>query len=148
MADMANLTQHVDLAAGATQCARQTRESLAARYRDASQSFWISGHAATGQPAAGHRSGPPEALAMHAFSAQQRDTVLDEFASSRFQTDWGTRSMAEDSPDYDPASYSHEGEENHPTRHLFLGCLRANAAHENVRLCLLVHVDAPGRHGQ
>jgi hypothetical protein len=106
VADLATLTQHPDFTAEASKAAQQARESLGMRYWDAGQSFWISGHTAGGNPAPGHRSGPPEAITLHAFTAQQRDTVLDELASFRFQTDWGTRSMSGDSPGYDPASYA------------------------------------------
>jgi hypothetical protein len=40
------------------------------------------------------------------FSAEQRSAVLDQVASSDFQTDWGTRGKAASDPTYDPNSYA------------------------------------------
>jgi hypothetical protein len=37
---------------------------------------------------------------------RRSDVVLDQLASSDFETDWGTRGVAADSPQYDPASYA------------------------------------------
>ncbi|MGB8260115.1 MAG: hypothetical protein WCE75_07180 [Terracidiphilus sp.] len=106
VADLASLTGHADLAAQAAQAANAARHSIAPRYWDARGSFWISGHTVTGQPAVSRRSGPAGALTLDLFSPSQREAILDELASSRFQTDWGTRSIATDSADYDPASYA------------------------------------------
>jgi len=47
------------------------------------------------------------AIDQHLFNDQQTERVLDQIASWRFQTDWGTRSIAMGEPGYDPTAYAH-----------------------------------------
>jgi hypothetical protein len=50
-------------------------------------------------------SGPTEAITLHLFSPSQTSLLLDQLASSSFQTDWGTRSIGAGSVGFDPESY-------------------------------------------
>jgi glycogen debranching enzyme len=104
-AKLATLTGHADLAAEAAKNNQLARAEIPARYWDASQSFWITGHTIAGQKMEEHVSGPGEALTLNIFNPQQTNHMLDELASSSFQTDWGTRSIAVGSAGFDPESY-------------------------------------------
>ncbi len=105
-AQLAGVTGHSDLASEAARANRIARNAIPGRYWDANQSFWISGHTQTGQPMTMRRSGPSEALTMHIFDPKQNVLMLDELASSSFQTDWGTRGIGAGSADFDPESYA------------------------------------------
>jgi len=102
---LATLTGHTELAAEAMRASQSARAAIPGRYWDAAQSFWISGHTPAGEPMRERRSGPSEALTMHLFSPSQTSTLLDQLASSSFQTDWGTRSIGAGSAGFDPESY-------------------------------------------
>jgi len=105
-AHLATLTGHAAQADEAARASRLAAASIPDRYWNARQRFWISGHTPSDQAAQEMRSSPPEALTLHLFSAEQNADLLDQLASSSFQTDWGTRSVSAGSPGYDPASYA------------------------------------------
>ena len=105
-AHLAALTDHADLADEATRASHLAAAAIPAHFWDAQQSFWVSGHTSSGQNAPEKRSGPGEALTLHLFNAEQEAHVLDELASSSFQTDWGTRGVSAASAGFDPASYA------------------------------------------
>ncbi len=102
---LALLTGHTGLAAEALRASQRARDSVPGRYWDAAQSFWISGHNPAGEPMRERRSGPTEAITLHVFSPEQNSLLLNQLASSSFQTDWGTRSIGAGSPGFDPESY-------------------------------------------
>jgi glycogen debranching enzyme len=105
-AQLAALTGHPDLGDQATRASQAARASIPVRYWDSAQSYWISGHTLSGQPMPGRGSAPESALTLHLITEQQNAHVLDELASSSYQTDWGARSVPEGSANFDPASYS------------------------------------------
>ena len=105
-AQLASMTGHSALADEASRASRDASNAIPGRYWDASHSFWISGHTQAGEPMSERRSGPTEALTLHLFSRQQNTLILDQLASSSFQTDWGTRGIGEGSVGFDPASYA------------------------------------------
>jgi glycogen debranching enzyme len=105
-AHLATLTGHAADADEAAQASHRASAAIPARYWNDQQQFWISGHIASGQNAPERRSSPAAALAMHLFSAEQNAHLLDQLASSSFQTDWGARSIGTGSAGYDPASYA------------------------------------------
>jgi len=105
-AHLALLTGHAADADEAAQASHRASAAIPARYWNAQQKFWISGHIASGQNAPERRSSPAAALTMHLFSAEQNASLLDQLASSSFQTDWGARSIGTGSAGYDPASYA------------------------------------------
>ena len=104
-AKLATLTGHTALATQAAQDGRLARAAIPARYWDQTQSFWVTGHTLAGQKMEERVSGPGNALTLNLFTPQQTDHMLDELASSAFQTDWGTRSIAAGSAGFDPESY-------------------------------------------
>lgn len=105
-AHLASMTGHAMLADEASKASRVARASIPGRYWDKQQGFWIAGFNASRQAAPEQRSGPTSALELHLFSAKQDEQILDQLAGASFQTDWGTRSVSEGSPGYDPASYA------------------------------------------
>jgi len=105
-AQLARLSGHAAPADEATRQAARARASIPARYWDEGQSFWISGHNEAGRSMMERRSGPTEALGMRLFSERQNEQLLDEFASSAFETDWGARSVGAGSEGFNPESYS------------------------------------------
>lgn len=105
-AQMARATGHTQEAEAAATVSQSARTAFAPRYWNDAEHFWISGHTVSGRAMTVRRSGPTEALSEHLLSASDEKEMLDELAGAAFQTDWGTRSLATDSPDYDPDSYS------------------------------------------
>jgi hypothetical protein len=105
-AQLANLSGHADMAKEAQIASTRASAAIPAHYWNAQQSFWISGHMQSGQAMAERRSSPSEGLSMHLFSADQTSLVLDQIASSSFQTDWGTRGIGAGSAGFDPESYA------------------------------------------
>jgi len=105
-AQLAHLTGHAALADQATRASQAARASIPARYWDNEASYWISGHNLAGQPMPGRGSAPESVFTLHLMTEQQSAHVLDELASSSYQTDWGARSVPADSATFDPDSYS------------------------------------------
>jgi glycogen debranching enzyme len=105
-AHLAALAGHPDAADEATRASHLARVAIPTHYWDARQSFWVSGHTSSGENSPELRSGPGEALALHLFNTEEETHVLDELASSSFQTGWGTRGVSAASVGYDPASYA------------------------------------------
>ena len=103
---LAALAGRSALADEASHAALRARASIPARYWNDGESFWISGHTESGKPMAERRSGPSEALTLHLFDARQNELLLDQLASSAFQTDWGTRGVGAGSAAFDPESYA------------------------------------------
>jgi glycogen debranching enzyme len=106
VSNMASLVGNTALAHQAATASQSARSAIPKRYWSDSDSFWISGHTTTRQPMVERRSGATAAIAMGLFSANQNDSVLDQLATSSFQTDWGTRGIGADSKGYDPDSYA------------------------------------------
>ena len=108
--DYAHLADRV----GDAQAARDARElakkassSFAQRYWDAERNVPIEGHRRNGQAMQDRGLGAVSAIDQRLFNDQQTGRVLDQIASWRFQTDWGTRSIAMGEPGYDPTAYAH-----------------------------------------
>jgi glycogen debranching enzyme len=105
-AQLATLTGHPGLANEAARSSHLAAAAIPNCYWSAKQSFWVSGHSASGQNEPEQRSAPSEALTMHLFNPEQNASLLDQLASSSFQTDWGTRGVGALSPGFDPGSYA------------------------------------------
>lgn len=105
-AALATATGRHAAARDALGASRRARQAIAGRYWDESMRFWISGHTRSGAPVADRDIRPVSAVRESLFSREQRSFVLDQLASSDFQTDWGTRSKAASDPTYDPNSYA------------------------------------------
>ena len=105
-AKLAEWTSHPQEATQANGAIGPARTSIAARYWDNGRQFWISGHTANGKEIFDERSQPSELISQHVFSAQQNGILLDRIASSKFQTDWGSRGLSSNSGAFDPDSYA------------------------------------------
>jgi glycogen debranching enzyme len=105
-AHLATLAGHAADADKAEKASHLAATSIPGHYWNAQQKFWVNGHMASGEATPERRSSPAAALTMHLFSAEQRTNLLDQLASSSFQTDWGARSIATGSANYDPTSYA------------------------------------------
>lgn len=105
-AQMAREAGHAQEAESSATMSQRARTAFAPRYWDAAEHFWISGYTVSGRAMTMRRSGPTEALNEHLLSSFHEEEMLNELAGAAFQTDWGTRSLAADSPQYDPNSYS------------------------------------------
>ena len=92
-----------EAALGASQRARQ---AVGDKYWDEHRRFWISGYTRAGAPVMDRDIRPVSVVRESLFSPEQRSSVLDQLASSDFQTDWGTRGKARSDPTYDPNSYA------------------------------------------
>ncbi len=104
-AELATATGHDPMAEEALKESALAKESIASYYWDAGKNFWIDGHTQAGSPITSRRKGPTELLVEKVFSPQQNASLLDQIASSDFQTDWGVRGLAATATDYDPDSY-------------------------------------------
>jgi hypothetical protein len=91
----------------AAQWSEKARASFARRYWDESKNVPIDAYFRTGSPARDRGLGAIAAINNHLFSHEQTRTVLNSVASWRFESDWGTRSIAADAPGYDPTGYGH-----------------------------------------
>ena len=105
-AHLAAIADQTALADEATAASHLAAAAIPRRYWSAEQNFWVSGHTPSGQNAPELRSSPAEAISLELFSPKQNAALLDRLASSSFQTDWGTRSVAAGSAGYDPGSYA------------------------------------------
>lgn len=84
----------------------RARKSIGRRYWDDGRHFWTSGHTRSGTPVMDRDIRPIGVVLDSLFTNEQRNIVLDQLASSDFQTDWGTRGKASNDPTYDPNSYA------------------------------------------
>jgi glycogen debranching enzyme len=105
-AHVAALAGQPAMADQATESSHLAAAAIPARYWNEEQNFWVSGHTPTGKDAPERRSGPAETLSLQLFNPEQNAALLDELASSSFQTDWGTRGVGSGSDGYDPGSYA------------------------------------------
>jgi len=105
-AHLATLSGHAPLAEEAERASQLAAAAIPGRYWNSEQNFWVAGRTPSGQDAPERRSGPEAALSLGLFGAKNNDSLLDQLASSEFQTDWGTRGVGAKSPGYDPGSYA------------------------------------------
>jgi hypothetical protein len=104
---LANLAGDAKAAQEIPGLSEKARASFGNRYWDSQKNFAIQGYRSDGTPVADRGLGAIKALQAQLFSGVQRQHVLDEIASSRFQSDWGTRGVAIGEAGYDPTGYAH-----------------------------------------
>ncbi len=103
---LARLSGHMPLAEESMRLSEKAKASVARRYWDNSRNAWIDGYDQSGH-AVFRRSDAGVALVTdHILDQQRSQFILDQLASSDFQTDWGTRGVAASSSRFDPASYA------------------------------------------
>ena len=93
-------------AAEAKKASEHARQSLASRYWDPRQKFWIDGYSPSGKEILNRSASGDVVITQHLFSEPQEQSLLDELASPNFQTDWGTRSTSTASRVFNPDSYA------------------------------------------
>ena len=103
-ARLSRATGHAQLAEEAQQLSERAERSVTHRYWDDQQNSWIDGYDGSGRPVV-RRS--DDAVDLVGILDQRRSgSILDQIASSGFETDWGTRGVAASSPRFDPNSYA------------------------------------------
>jgi glycogen debranching enzyme len=97
---------HADAATEATAANRRSAELIRKRYWNEKQNYWITGYTRSGTALIDRQIGPVDILERGLFSDTQRDSILQQLASSDFETDWGTRGRSASSSSYEPNSYA------------------------------------------
>jgi glycogen debranching enzyme len=105
-ARMARLDGHVPQAEEAARLSEKARSAAARRYWDEARNTWIDGYNVAGRAVSRHGDNGVPLIAAHILDQRRSDAMLDQLATSDFETDWGTRGLASNSPEFDPASYS------------------------------------------
>jgi glycogen debranching enzyme len=106
-AHLAGVMGQAQAAQQAQELAQRARASFNQRYWDAGRNFPIQAYGRNGQPVQDRGLGAIDAIPQHLFNDSQTAQVLDAIASWRFQSDWGTRSVAMGEPGFDPTAYAH-----------------------------------------
>ena len=103
---LANYTGHRQEAMEAEQLSKRARSAVAERYWQKSSGRWIDGYTDSGKPVFGGGIGGASLIDGDFIEGEKAGLILNEIASSLFQTDWGSRSIASNSSAYDPNSYA------------------------------------------
>jgi glycogen debranching enzyme len=103
-ARLAQLSGHAAQAGEAMRLSEKASRATALRYWDDRRQSWIDGYNESGH-AFSRRSDDGVHL-VNILDQRRSDVVLDQLASSDFESDWGTRGVAAGSSQYDPASYA------------------------------------------
>ena len=105
-ASLASLSGHAALAEEATRLNEKARSSVARRYWGDQRDTWIDGYDQTGRPVFRRSEAGVHLVANRILDQRRSQFILDQLASSDFETDWGTRGVAASSGQFDPASYA------------------------------------------
>lgn len=105
-AHLAAVTGHGAAVPEAIAAGQTARSAILKRYWDEGQHLWITGYTRSGTPLIHYDIGPARVIGEALLSAAQRNSLLDQLASSDFQADWGTRGNAASASTYNPNSYS------------------------------------------
>jgi glycogen debranching enzyme len=103
-ARLARLSGHAPLADEAMRLSEKARSSVAHRYWDDQRNSWIDGYDQSGHPV--FRRSDSAVHLVPILDQHRSESILDQVASSDFETDWGTRGVAASSPRFDPDSYA------------------------------------------
>jgi hypothetical protein len=106
-AHLATLMGQTHAAEDAQALAAQARAAFSQRYWDVQRNFPIQAYRRNGEPMQDRGLGAIGAINQHLFNNMQIARVLDAIASWRFQSDWGTRSVAMGEAGFDPTGYAH-----------------------------------------
>jgi glycogen debranching enzyme len=105
-ASLARLSGHAALAEEATRLSEKARSSVARRYWDDQRDTWIDGYDQSRRPVFRRSEAGVDLVASRILDQRRSQIILDQLASSDFETDWGTRGVAASSSRFDPASYA------------------------------------------
>jgi mannosylglycerate hydrolase MGH1-like protein len=103
-ARLATLSGHAALAEEAMRQSKKASNSVARRYWDDQRNSWIDGYDQSGHPV--FRRSDSAVHLVPILDQRRSGSILDQVASSDFETDWGTRGVAASSPRFDPDSYA------------------------------------------
>lgn len=103
--NLASIAGHDAEATEAKALSERARVSIPKRYWVSGSNQWIDAYTTAGKPVFGKGAGGISLISNHILNTVQNDLVLHQIASSDFQTDWGTRSIAASSPDFNANSY-------------------------------------------
>jgi len=103
-ARLSTATGHAQLAEEAQQLSERAERSVAQRYWDDQRNSWIDGYDGSGRPVL--RRSDDAVNLVRILDQRRSGSILDQIASSDFETDWGTRGVAASSPRFDPNSYA------------------------------------------
>jgi glycogen debranching enzyme len=95
---------HPQLAEEAQQQSEKAERSVIRRYWDDQRNSWIDGYDGSGGPV--FRRSLDGIDLVRTLDQRRSASILDQIASSDFETDWGTRDVAASSPRFDPNSYA------------------------------------------
>ena len=101
---LSRATGHAQLGEEAQQLSERAERSVAHRYWDDQRNSWIDGHDGSGRPVV--RRSDDAVNLVRILDQRRSGSILDQIASSDFETDWGTRGVAASSPRFDPNSYA------------------------------------------
>jgi glycogen debranching enzyme len=104
--DLASATGHDAAAKDGQTAGQRARRAIVPRYWDDRQHFWITGYTRSGAPLLDRGIGPFSIRGAALLPEVERNSLLDQFASSDYQADWGTRGRAFGTSAYDPNSYA------------------------------------------
>jgi glycogen debranching enzyme len=105
-ARLATLSGHVPIAEEAMRLSTKAKNSEAHRYWDDQGNSWIDGYDGSGRAVLRHSVHGVDLVAGRILDQRQSASILDQLASSGFETDWGTRGVDANSARFDPASYA------------------------------------------
>ncbi len=105
-ARLARLDGHSQQAEEATRLSEKASSTAARRYWDDQRNSWIDGYNVAGHAVFRQADGGVNLVAAHILDQRRSDALLNQLATSDFETDWGTRGVAASSREFDPASYS------------------------------------------
>jgi glycogen debranching enzyme len=105
-ASLASLSGHAQLADEAKHLNEKAKNSVSHRYWDDQHNTWIDGYDQAGRPVFRRSEAGVDLVANRILDQRRSQFILDELASSDFETDWGTRGVAASSRRFDPASYA------------------------------------------
>jgi glycogen debranching enzyme len=105
-ARLARLNGHAAEAEEAMRASERARNAAGRRYWDDQRHSWIDGYNESGHPVVRRSDAGVRLVADRILDQRRSDAVLDQLASSDFETDWGTRGVAASSARFDPGSYA------------------------------------------
>ncbi len=105
-ADLAAATGHGAAAEEARASSEQASLAIPERYWDERQQSWITGYTRSGTPLLDRAIGPIRISGRLLLPLARSELLVDQFAASDFQADWGTRGRASSASTYDPNSYA------------------------------------------
>jgi glycogen debranching enzyme len=103
---LAEMSSHRPLAEQAARALRQARVSATTHYWDDQHHLWIDGYNESGSPIFREGDNGIRLVTGGLLDPTRSNAILDRLATTDFQTDWGTRGVSAQSPQYDPSSYS------------------------------------------